>query len=152
MPHLFRTLNGREYRPGEMLRLALADGTPVEGIWGGSAQGEKLLWWINKPGHLLSQTKDQIAGIAIRDADTGEIRWGAAPVGGHLFFVLKPPPSGKNYRIAKMVTTAATPAQAAYFNEERFSLFGTLGRDGSVREIEPPPSPPPDPPRQPELF
>src|SRR5436190_5571347 len=122
MPHLFRTLHGREYRPGENLRLVLANGTETEGIWGGSAQGEKLQWWVNKPGHDLTQTKDQISGIAIRDEDTAEVRWGAVPAGAHLFFILEPAPQGKSYRIAKMVTIAATSAQTAYFNEERFSL------------------------------
>lgn len=152
MPHLFRTIHGREFRPGENLRLVLANGTEAWGIWGGSAKGEKLPWWVNKPGHQLAQTTDQISGIAIRDEDHTEVRWGAAPSGAHLFFVLEPPRGGKNYRIAKMVTIAATPGQTAYFKEDRFSLFGSFAPDGTIRKLEAPAPPPPDPPRQPLLF
>lgn len=151
MPHLFRSLEGREYKPSVPFPLTFADGTRVEGIWGGSAQGEKLAWWLGKAGNELAQT-EEVAAIAIRDEETKEVRWGRAPAGARLFFVLEPSPPGKDYRIAKMVTTAATPAQAAYFNEERFSLFGRFRADGTIEVIPPLPPPPPDPPQQPELF
>jgi hypothetical protein len=51
-----------------------------------------------------------------------------------------------------MITTAATNAQAAYYNHPRFPLLGTLQKNGTVATISPatPPSPPPK--IQPELF
>jgi hypothetical protein len=150
MPHLFRTPDGHEHKPGTPISLSRADGTAVKGIWGGSAREERLSWWLKKPGSDLVQT-EEVSEIAIRDEDTGEIRWGAAPAGGRLLFVLEAPPPGKDYRIAKMVTTAATEAQAAYFNEERFSLFGVLAADGTIHEIDPP-APPSREPTQPDLF
>jgi hypothetical protein len=154
MPHLFRTSDGQMHKPGQPLSLSSADGAEMQGIWGGSAQVEKLRWWLGKPGHDLAQT-DVVAAIAIRDEDTGEVRWGAAPPGARLLFVLQPPPVGKSYRIAKMVTTAAEPDQAAYFNETRFSLFAVLRGDGGFDRIPPLAAPLPNGPggnTQPDLF
>lgn len=154
MPHLFRTHDGRLWKASQSLDLQLADGTPVTAVWGGSAQNEKLAWWLGKPGHALAQT-GAVAEVAVRDDDTSEINWGPAPPGARLFFVLEPPATGKNgepYRIAKLVTTATTPAEAAYFRDTRFALFGTFHHDGSIAIIEPLPPPPPRPPLQGELF
>ena len=134
--------------------MTLADGTKVEGIWAGSATEEKLVWWLRTPGNDLAQT-EEVAEIAVKADDTNEIRWGAAPAGARLFFVLEAPTQGKSgesYRIAKMVTTAATPAQIAYFRHKRFSLFGTLKPDGTIAKILPPTPPLPDLPLQRELF
>lgn len=144
MPHLFRTLDGKQWKAGQPIRLTLADGTKAEGIWAGSAQEEKLAWWLRKPGNVIAQTED-VSEIAVKAEDTGQINWGAAPKGAKVIFVLEAPTVGKkggSYRLAKMVTTAATPAQIACFHDERFSLFGTLQPDGSINRI-PPLSPPP---------
>jgi hypothetical protein len=144
MPHLFRTLDGKQWKPSQRIYLMLPNGAKVEGIWAGSAQEEKLAWWLRKPGNILAQT-EEVAEIAVKAEDTGKINWGAAPKGARLIFVLEAPTVGKNgetYRLAKMVTTAATPAQIAYFRDERFSLFGKLQTDGSIDRVQPL-SPPP---------
>jgi hypothetical protein len=73
------------------------------------------------------------------------------PVEARLIFVLESQPPGKNYRLAKMVTTASTPAQILYFRHERFSLFGSLKPDGIIAKI-PPLTPPPPLPKQGQLF
>lgn len=154
MPHLFRTTDGTLWKASQPLDLTLADGSKIEAVWGGSAQEEKLSWWLAKPGHLLAQTQE-VAEVAVRDDETHDIAWGAAPAGARLFFVLEAPVQGKNgapYRIAKMVTTATTEAEYAYFRDTRFSLFGTLQPDGSIQKIPPLPPPPPKPPVQGELF
>jgi hypothetical protein len=154
MPHLFRTLDGKLWKASHPLDLAHADGTKAEAVWGGSAQEEKLTWWLAKPGHQLAQTQE-VAAVAVRDDETDQINWGDAPPGARLFFVLEPPvkaKDGTSYRIAKMVTNAVTPAQLAYFRETRFALFGTLHPDGSLSRIPPLPPPPPQPPLQGELF
>lgn len=146
MPHLFRTRDGIEWRPGQPMPLALADGSPIEGIWAGSAQSEKLKWWLNHPGFLLAQTRE-VAAVAVRSEETGRPRWGEAPPGARLFFVLEPPKTGKSgqsYRLAKMVTIACTSEQKLYFDDERFSLFGAFNADGSITII--PPLPPPHTP------
>jgi len=139
MPHLFRTRDGTLWRPRNSLSLTLSDGVKVEGVWAGSAKEEKLTWWLRKPGNQLAQT-DEISEVAIRADDTGETVWGAAPGGARLLFVVEAPAPGKNYRLAKMVTTAATPDQVLHFRHERFSLFGSLKPDGTFTKI--PPAPP----------
>lgn len=155
MPHLFRTTGGSLRKPGHPpIPLTLTDGTQVEGIWAGSAQEEKLDWWLRKPGHELTQS-EAVAEVAVRDDETKHVAWGAAPPEARLFFVLEPPTQskiGETYRIAKMVTVAATPAQMAYFHDTRFALFGTLQPDGTLIKIPSLPPPPPIPPEQGELF
>ena len=87
--------------------------------------------------------------------ETKELNWGDAPSGARLLFVLKPFATGKSgerYRLALMVTTAATPAQGIYFGEPRFALFGALNADGTITKTQPLEPPPPKPPLQGELF
>ena len=154
MPNLFRTLDGKIWEPRQTLPLTLADGTRVGGIWGGSAQEEKLRWWLSQPGNDIAET-EEVSAIAIKANDTKQIRWGAAPAGARLIFLLEAPAlakTGETYRLAKMVTTAANPAEVAYFHHERTSLFGTLKPDGSILKIPPLQPPPPDSPEQGELF
>ncbi|GEM_PF-869607 len=154
MPHLFRTHDGRLWKASQPLDLQFANGTPVAAVWGGSAQHEKLAWWLSKPGHALAQT-GTVAEVAVRDDDNDEINWGPAPPRARLFFVLEPLTTGKNgesYRIAKLVTTATTPAEAAYFRDTRFALFGTFNHDGNITVIPPLPPPLPRPLLQGELF
>ena len=151
MPNLYRTLDGHERKPSEPLPLQLADGSLVEGIWAGSAMEEKLDWWLRKAGNELVQS-EVIAAIAVKADDNGEIIWSDAPAGARLLFVLEAAPPGKNYRLAKMVTTAANPAQIACFRHHRFSLFGALQPDGTIQRISPLTPRPPVGPAQGELF
>jgi hypothetical protein len=154
MPHLFRTTDNRVWKASQPIPLFRADGTECVGIWGGSAQGEKLKWWLSKPGNELMQTA-AVSGVAVRDDESDEVRWGDTPDGVRLLFVLEAPVLGKTgeaYRIAKMVTAAATPAQLAYFRDERFALLGVLNPDGTIRTVEPLQPPQPEPPAQGELF
>jgi hypothetical protein len=150
MPHLFRTTDGRLWKPGERVALTLSDGTKIEGTWAGSAKEERLKWWLSKYGNRLAQT-EQISEVAIQADDDKEIIWGGAPAGARLIFVLESQPPGKNYRLAKMVTTASTPAQILYFRHERFSLFGSLTPEGTIAKI-PPLMPQPALPKQGRLF
>jgi hypothetical protein len=109
---------------------------------------------LSKAGNELTQTA-VVSGVAVRDDETNEVRWGNAPEGVRLFFVLEPPVLGKTgeaYRIAKMVTAAATPAQLAYFRDERFALLGVLNPEGTIKTAEPLRPPNPEPPEQGELF
>jgi hypothetical protein len=154
MPHLFRTADNRVWRASQSIPLLRADGTECAGIWGGSAQGEKLKWWLSKPGNELMQTPI-VSAVAVRDEETNEVRWGETPEGVRLFFVLEAPVVGKtgeSYRLARMVTAAATPAQLAYFRDERFALLGVFHPDGTLKMVEPLRPPEPEPPAQGELF
>lgn len=96
-----------------------------------------------------------VSGVAVRDDETDEVRWGETPDGVRLFFVLEPSvlgKSGETYRIAKMVTAAATPAQLAYFRDERLALLGDLNPDGTIATVEPLQPPVSETPVQGELF
>jgi len=154
MPNLYRTLDGQERKPGTPLSFLSADDSLFEGVWAGSAMEEKLDWWLRKAGHQLAQS-EPVAAVATKADDNGEIIWGDAPANARLIFVLEAPAldkTGRPYRLAKMVTTAATPAQAAYFRHDRSSLFGQLQPDGTIQKIAPLTPPPPAPPSQGELF
>jgi hypothetical protein len=155
MPHQFRTTDGTDWKPSRPFPLELADGSTVEGIWAGCAQYEKLGWWLKKPGNQLARSAE-VSAVAIKGEQDGELRWGGTPEGIHLFFVIEPPTVGKSggsYRLAKMVTIAATPEQLAFFQDERFALLGKWNADREI-SITPPINPPPPPPvqRQGELF
>ncbi|HEY3899981.1 MAG TPA: hypothetical protein VGM54_15340 [Chthoniobacter sp.] len=148
MPNLFRTLDGKVWKASGHVSLTLADGTAVEEIWAGSAKEEKLdTIWL---GHPLAQS-ELVAAVASKADDDGEMIWGDAPPNARVLFVLAPEP-GKNYRLAKMVTTAATAAQAAHFRHQRSALFGSLRPDGALVKMPPIDPPPPPPPAQGELF
>ena len=150
MPHLYRTLDGLERKPSTPLSFLLADGSIIEGVWAGSAMEEKLDWWLRKAGHQLAQS-EPVAAVAAKADDNGEIIWGDTPTQARLIFVLEAPAldkTGRPYRLAKMVTTAATSAQAAYFRHNRSSLFGQLQPDGTIHKISPLTPPPPVPPAQ----
>jgi hypothetical protein len=155
MPHHFRTPDGTLRKAGEFFPVRLANGTEVTIKWGGSAQKEKLhSWWLAQPGHELAQS-EEVSEVAVRDDDAKKTRWGSAPAGARLFFVVKPPAvakDGSTYRLALLVTAAATAEEFAYFRDERFVLFGILRPDGSMTIIPPLPPPPPDSPIQGELF
>jgi hypothetical protein len=157
MPVLFHTLDGKLWELRQSVPLILADGTSVRGIWDGYAELENRSGWCDLPGNELAQS-ELIPEIAIKSDSTKEIRWGAAPPGARLIFNLEPPKvakTGEHYRLARMVTTTATPAQVAYFQHARFALFGRLRLDGHIDTI-PPLSPPlPAPPQysdQGQLF
>ncbi|MBL9144421.1 MAG: hypothetical protein JNM99_12150 [Verrucomicrobiaceae bacterium] len=154
MPHQFRTVDQRVWKASQAIVLWRADGSRVEGIWGGSATEERLDWWLRKPGNELTQT-DEIAAVAVRDDESKEVRWGDAPQGARLFFVLEAPVIGKSgeaYRLAKMVTTAATSAQASYFCDDRFALLGRFNSEGLISRMQPLAPPPLQRPIQGELF
>ncbi len=151
MPHQFLTPDAKSWKASERIELTRMDGTKVEGTWAGSAQEEKLDWRLSQPGNELAQT-EPVSKVAIKADDDGEMIWGAAPAGARLIFVLEPQQPGKNYRLARMVTTASTPAQVLYFRHERFALFGSLKPDGNIVKIPPLTPPPPEPPAQGQLF
>lgn len=155
MPHQFRTTDGTDWKPRKPFPLQLPDGSMVEGIWAGCAQYEKLGWWLKKPGNQLARSAG-VSAIAIKGEEDGELRWGGTPERVHLFFVIEPSTvgkSGESYRLAKMVTIAATPGQVAFFQDERFALLGNWDEAREISIVPPLVPPPAAPsPRQGELF
>jgi hypothetical protein len=149
MPNAFRTTAGEIWRAGQHIPLALADGSVVTEKWAGSATEEKLDWWLRRgSGNLLART---VPVAAIGTNDGGDFVWADAPPDAHAFFVIASE-SGKNYRLAKMVTTAASPAMAAAIRHDRFALLGRFTETGVIEKMTPPEPAAPPPPAQGELF
>jgi hypothetical protein len=151
MPNFFQTRDGMERKPSTPIPLQLADGSPTEGVWAGSATEEKLGWWLAKPGNQIAQS-EPVSAVASKADDNGEMIWGDAPNDARLIFVLEASPPGKNYRLAKLVTMKATPSQMVHFRHKRSALIGTLQPDGNIKRIPPLNPPQPPPPAQNELF
>ena len=157
MPHALRTIDVHPWKPGDRFSATLANGATVTAVWGGCARYETLLKkWLYTPGNELAQGP-HVSEVAITDEETGKTRWGPAPSGAGLLFVLLPVITGKDgreYRLGKLVTTEATPEELAYFRDNRVALFGTLTPDGKIQVIPPVSPPPPDAPMpvQGELF
>jgi len=137
MPHRFRTLDGRECKPQQLIPLVLEEGSYAHGTWAGSATVEKLTWWTRPgSGNVLTQSLDIVTEIAQKDDSTGELVWGPLPQDTRLFFVLEAPSPGKNYRLARLLTTAATNPEIAYYNHPRAPFLGRW-EDGSLIEMPP---------------
>lgn len=150
MPNAFRTTTGELWRAGQSIPLTLPDGAVVTEKWAGSAKEERLDWWLRPgSGNQLAFTSPV---AAIGTNDSGEFLWADAAPGSHAFFVIVAPESGKSYRLAKMVTAAASPALAAAIRHDRFALLGRLMPRGDIEKVLPPDPDAPLPPAQGELF
>jgi hypothetical protein len=150
MPNAFRTATGEIWRAGQQIPLTLTDGSVVTEKWAGSAKEERLDWWLRRDsGNLLACT---VPVAAIGTNDSGELLWADAPPDVRAFFVIVAPEPGKNYRLAKMVTTAASPALSAAIRHDRFALLGVLTTGGTVQKTSPPEPSASPPPAQGELF
>jgi hypothetical protein len=150
MPNAFRTTTGELWRAGQPIPLTLPDGTVATEKWAGSAKEERLEWWLRAgSGNQLARTAPV---AAIGTNDSGALLWADAAPGSHAFFVIVAPEPGKSYRLAKMVTAAASSALAAAIRHDRFALLGTLTPDGAIEKLTPPEPAAPPPPAQGELF
>ncbi len=151
MCNRFRSVVGKEWKPGDALPLEFLDGTPAEGVWAGFATREKLRWWLRQPGNQLAQS-ELVESFAERTDDSGDIIWGPVSPATHFLFVVQPPLPGKSYQLARMITDEANPEQATYFRHGRIPLFGTLSSEGDIVEVSQDALPPPPPKAQGELF
>jgi hypothetical protein len=150
MPNAFRTTAGELWRAGQHLPLTLPDGSVITEKWAGSAKEERLDWWL-RPGSG-NQLACTVPVAAIGTNDSGELLWADASPDARAFFVITAPEPGKNYRLAKMVTAAASPAMTAAIHHDRFALLGVFTPTGAIEKRLPPDPVAPAPPRQGELF
>ena len=95
MPHAFHTIDGKPWKPGQPFTATLAGGRVAVAVWGGCARCETLQEkWLSAPGHELAGSPE-ISDVAITEEETGKMRWGPAPPGAGLLFVLAGVPETK---------------------------------------------------------
>jgi hypothetical protein len=126
---------GREVRPqqGTTVLMKGPGGyfeLPFEAVFGGPARAESRNYWIKKEGAEPVLVPD-ISRFGEKDKATGAQNWEDVPDGSSMEGLLLPRPPGKDYRLLKVVTQAATPEQIAQLGNDRVPI------------LHPPPTPPP---------
>lgn len=151
---------GREVRPGQRaVVLMRGPGGEFEmpfdaAVFGGPARSESRQYWIKRQG-AERVLIPEITRFGEKDSATGAQNWEDVPAHSAMEGLLLPRPAGKDYRLVKVVTQAATADQTARLGNDRVPLFSLL----PARALPPPaapadfPSPPPKlpPPDQLEL-
>ncbi len=89
-----------------------------EAVFGGPARSESRNYWIKREGAEPVIVPD-IERFGEKDKTTGEQNWEDLPAGSALEGLLLPRPPGKDYRLLKVVTQAATPDQIARLGNDR---------------------------------
>ena len=84
-----------------------------EAIFGGPAKRESRGYWIKREG-AEDVLVPNISKFGEKNKTTGEQGWEDVPPG-----LLLPQPPGKDYRLLKIVTQPATPAQLARLGNDR---------------------------------
>ena len=126
---------GREVRPkqGTTVLMKGPGGyfeLPFEAVFGGPARNESRNYWIKKEGPEPVLVPD-ISRFGEKDKAMGAQNWEDVPAGSSMEGLLLPRPPGKDYRLLKVVTQAATPEQIARLGNDRVPI------------LHPPPTPPP---------
>jgi hypothetical protein len=90
----------------------------TEAIFGGPAKHENRKYWIHREG-AEEVLVPEVTGFGEKNKTTGEQGWEDLPPGSALEGLLLPQPSGKDYRLLKIVTQPATPEQLAKLGNDR---------------------------------
>ena len=98
-----------------------------EAVFGGPARSESRNYWIKCEGAEPVIVPD-IERFGEKDKTTGQQNWEDLPAGSALEGLLLPRPPGKDYRLLKVVTHAATPDQIARLGNDRAPVVLTSGR------------------------
>ena len=119
---------GREVRPGQRAVVLLKGPgglfeLPFDGaVFGGPARNESRNYWIKREGAEPVIVPD-IERFGEKDKTTGQQNWENVPAGSAMEGLLLPTPPGKDYRLLKVVTQAATAEQLARLGNDRAPLF-----------------------------
>lgn len=120
--------DGRVIKPGERLRVKMRGpgGTyelDFEGaVFGGPARAESRAYWERREGAEDVLVPD-VSAFGEKSQLSGEQGWEELPAGSALQGLLLPLPEGKDYRLLKIVTQAATPDQCARLGNPRAPLL-----------------------------
>lgn len=89
-----------------------------EAVFGGPAKTESRSYWINRQG-AEEVIVPNVTRFGEKNKATGEQNWEDLPSGSALQGLLLPQPSGKDYRLLKIVTQPATQNQIARLGNDR---------------------------------
>lgn len=119
---------GREVRPGQRaVVLMKGPGGLFEmpfdaAVFGGPARNESRNYWIKREGAEAVIVPD-IERFGEKDKTSGQQNWEDVPAGSALEGLLLPTPTGKDYRLLKVVTQTATAEQMARLGNDRVPVF-----------------------------
>ncbi len=135
---------GREVRPQQTATVLMKGPggffeLPFDAVFGGPARNESRNYWIKREGAEPVIVPD-IERFGEKDKATGQQNWEDVPAGTALEGLLLPSPPGKEYRLLKVVTQAATPDQIARLGNDRVPLICSAPV-GVVTEPPPPTTP-----------
>jgi hypothetical protein len=121
--------SGREIRPqGTATVLLKGPGgffeLPFEGVFAGPARNESRDYWIRKEGAEPVLVPD-VSRFGEKDKVSGQQNWEDVPAGSGLEGLLLPIPPGKDYRLLKIVTQAATAEQFARLGNDRVPILSS---------------------------
>jgi hypothetical protein len=134
---------GREVRPGQRaVVLMRGPGGEFEipfdeAVFGGPARSESRAYWIKRE-RAEPVLVPEIGRFGERHKLTGEQGWEDVPAHSAMEGLLLPRPAGKDYRLLKVVTQAATADQIARLGNDRVPIFTILAEPAL------PPLPAPD--------
>jgi hypothetical protein len=122
--------NGKEIRPGAKTKArVLMKGPggifelPFEGaVFSGAARDDNRSYWINREGAEEVRVPG-ISRFGERDQTTGQENFEDVPADSTMEGLLLPVPPGKDYRLLKVITQAASPAQQARLGNDRVPVF-----------------------------
>ena len=124
--------NGREVKPGQKAMVLMRGPggdfeLPFEeAIFGGPARSESRSYWIKREGAEPVMVPG-IERFGEKDKTTGQQSWEDVPSGISLEGLLLPQPPGKEYRLLKVVTQAATAEQVARLGNDRVPVLHGAG-------------------------
>ena len=122
--------NGREVRPGQRAKVLMrGPGGEFEipfddAIFGGPARSESRNYWIKREGAQPVLIPD-IERFGEKNKATGEQNWEDVPANSAMEGLLLPRPPGKDYRLLKVVTQAATADQLTRLGNDRVPVLQT---------------------------
>lgn len=126
---------GKVVKPGERARVLMKGPGAVfempfdDAIFGGSARSESRNYWIRREG-AEPVIVPEIERFGEKDKATGQQNWEDIPAGSALEGLLLPRPPGKDYRLLKIVTQAATEEQIARLGNDRVPVLHPPGTAG----------------------
>lgn len=118
---------GREVRPQQNATVLMKGPggffeMEFDAVFGGPARNESRNYWIRKEGAEPVLVPD-VSRFGEKDKATGQQNWEDVTPGSAMEGLLLRTPPGKEYRLLKVVTQAATPEQCARLGNDRVPIF-----------------------------